>query len=114
MWNSTCSAHLLIRGRSIWVYAKDTEELAAFIRNIRSHVIAGALRGSLFMAEGRLGMPSGTITLDLETWGVEHRFTMEPEKFVRLCGYKWKGDNEVRVTTDIEETREAVLSARWV
>src|SRR5690606_22688174 len=66
------------------------------------------------MAEGRLGMPSGTITLDLETWGVEHRFTMEPETLVRLCGYRWKGDNEVRVTADIDETREAVLSARWV
>src|SRR5690606_7536112 len=66
------------------------------------------------MAEGRLGMPSGTITLDLETWGVDHRFTMEPVKFVRYSGKKWKGNTEVRVTTDIEETREAVLSARWV
>ena len=35
MWNSKCSAHLLIRGRSIWVYAKDAEELADLIRQIR-------------------------------------------------------------------------------
>src|SRR5690606_15554070 len=42
------------------------------------------------------------------------RFTMEPEKFVRLIGYRWKGEEDVRITTDLEEVREAIRSARWV
>src|SRR5690606_33983646 len=54
------------------------------------------------------------LSLDIETWGVEHRFTMEPERFVRLIGYRWKGDEDVRITTDLEEVREAIRSARWV
>lgn len=51
------------------------------------------------------------VFLDIETWGVEHRWNMPPEKFVRLCGYAWGVDGEVVLTEDLEEMRRVIRQA---
>jgi DNA polymerase-1 len=59
-------------------------------------------------------MVSGTLVYDVETHSKELLYSMPPEKFVRLIGYKWKGSDEVTLTTDLEEIRSAIRSARWI
>lgn len=59
-------------------------------------------------------MPSGTLIFDVETHSADLLYTMPPEEFVRLIGYKWLGDREVTLTTDLEELRAAIRSARWI
>jgi len=61
------------------------------------------------MAKGK-----GTLIFDVETHAAEYLYSMPPEEFVRLCGYKWKGEDEVHITTDLEELRVAILSARFI
>ncbi|WP_223840012.1 DNA polymerase [Saccharopolyspora pogona] len=59
-------------------------------------------------------MPTGTLVFDIETHSAEYLYTMAPEEFVRLIGYKWTGQAEVTLTTDLEEIREQIRRARWV
>jgi hypothetical protein len=58
--------------------------------------------------------PKGTLTFDIETHSAHLLYTMPPEEFVRLIGYRWKGDDEVTITTDLEEIRDAIRRARWI
>lgn len=58
--------------------------------------------------------PEGTLTLDIETHSAHLLYTMPPEDFFRLGGYRWKGDPEVTITTDLEEMRDAIRRARWI
>ncbi|MFD9893351.1 DNA polymerase [Amycolatopsis sp. NPDC059027] len=61
-----------------------------------------------------MGTPSGTLIFDVETHSRHLLYQMEPEEYVRLIGYKWADDSEVQITTDLEELRSAILSARWI
>ncbi|MGW3992184.1 DNA polymerase [Amycolatopsis sp. NPDC004772] len=61
-----------------------------------------------------MGAPSGTLTFDIETHSAHLLYTMPPEKFFRLGGYRWQGDDEVIITDDLEELRDAIRRARWV
>lgn len=56
----------------------------------------------------------GTLTLDIETHEAGLLYTMPPEEFVRLIGYRWRGDRGVTLTTDLNEIREQILRARWI
>lgn len=56
----------------------------------------------------------GTLIIDTETYDGDLLYTMPPEKFVRISGYKWKGDKEVTLTTDLEEIRSQIRKARWI
>lgn len=58
--------------------------------------------------------PKGTLIFDLETHDGDLLYEMEPEDFVRLIGYKWRGDDDVTITTDLEELKEQILRARWI
>ncbi|MER7077942.1 DNA polymerase family A [Saccharopolyspora kobensis] len=49
--------------------------------------------------------------LDIETWGVEHRWNKTPEEFFRLGGYSWGLDGEVVLTEDLEEMRRVIREA---
>lgn len=40
-------------------------------------------------------------------------YSMPPEEFVRLIGYAWNDDEPI-LTTDLEELKEQILSARWI
>lgn len=51
------------------------------------------------------------VFLDIETWGVEHRWNKTPEEFFRLGGYAWGLDGEVVLTEDLEEMRRVVREA---
>lgn len=53
------------------------------------------------------------LTFDVESHSAELLYSMEPEKFVRLCGYSWD-DGPVILTTDLEELKEQILKARWI
>lgn len=59
-------------------------------------------------------MPRGTITFDVETHTATKLYTMDPEEYVRLSGYKWKHKSEVVTTTNLEELINEILSARWI
>lgn len=56
----------------------------------------------------------GTLVFDIETFEAGLLFTMPPEQFFRIGGYRWAGDREVTLTTDLEELREQILQARWI
>lgn len=56
----------------------------------------------------------GTLTFDIETHEAGLLYTMEPADFVRLIGYRWKGQRDVVLTTDLEEIRDQILEARWI
>lgn len=58
-------------------------------------------------------MDGRTLVFDVETHSSELLWSMPPEEFVRLIGYKWAG-GEVVLTTDLEELREQITRARWV
>jgi DNA polymerase-1 len=58
--------------------------------------------------------PKGTITLDIESASAHLLYSMPPEEFFRLGGYRWKGDAEVTITDDLEELRDAIRRARWI
>lgn len=51
------------------------------------------------------------VFLDIETWGVEHRWNKTPEEFFRLGGYAWGLDGEVILTEDLEEMRRVIRQA---
>lgn len=59
-------------------------------------------------------MPKGTIIFDIETCDKDLIWDLPPEEFVRLIGYKWWDDDEVHLTTDLDEIREALLSAQGI
>lgn len=59
-------------------------------------------------------MPTGTLTFDIETLDADLLYTTPPEKFVRLIGYRWRGEREVTVTTDLDEIREQIMQAETV
>jgi DNA polymerase-1 len=54
-----------------------------------------------------------TLVFDIETHSAELLYSMPPEEFVRLIGYRWLGGKTV-LTTDLEEIREQIRSARWI
>lgn len=54
-----------------------------------------------------------TLVFDIETHSAELLYSMPPEEFVRLIGYRWLGGDPV-LTTDLEEIREQIRSARWI
>lgn len=56
----------------------------------------------------------GTLTFDIETHSADLLYTMPPEEFVRLIGYRWKGQRDVVLTTDLEEIRAQIMRARWI
>lgn len=56
----------------------------------------------------------GTLTLDIETHEAGLLYTMPPERFVRLIGYRWNGRGEVVLTTSLDEIREQILRARYI
>lgn len=56
----------------------------------------------------------GTLIFDVETHERDLLYSMPPEEFVRLIGYKWRGTNKVHITTDLQELREVILDARWI
>jgi DNA polymerase-1 len=57
---------------------------------------------------------SRTLVFDIETHSAELIWSMPPKEFVRLIGYKWRGSDEVVLTTDLDELRERITCARWV
>lgn len=59
-------------------------------------------------------MPKGTIVFDIETCDKDLIWDLPPEQFVRLIGYKWWDEDEVHLTTDLEEIREVLLSAKGI
>lgn len=58
--------------------------------------------------------PSGTLTFDIETHSADLMYSMRPERFFRIGGYRWKGDPEVSITTELEELRDVIRRARWI
>lgn len=58
-------------------------------------------------------MSGRTLTFDVETHSAELLYSMEPHEFVRLCGYSWD-DGPVVLTTDLEELKEQIRSARFI
>jgi DNA polymerase I len=59
-------------------------------------------------------MPSGTLIFDVETHDANLLYSMPPEEFVRLIGYKWSGRGPVVLTTDLEELKAQIRKARWI
>lgn len=58
-------------------------------------------------------MPAGTLIFDVETHSSELLYSMRPEEFVRLIGYRWVG-SDVVLTTELEELREQIRKAAVV
>lgn len=60
--------------------------------------------------------PSGTLIFDTETHDSNLLYSMPPEEFVRLIGYRWAdwSAGRVELTTDLDELREQILGARWI
>jgi DNA polymerase-1 len=56
---------------------------------------------------------SRTLVFDIETHSAELIWSMPPEEFVRLIGYKWLG-KEVVLTDDLEELRKQIMRARLI
>jgi len=55
-----------------------------------------------------------TLILDVETYDADLLYSMPPELFVRLAGYRWAGERGCRFTTDLGELRSLILSADMV
>lgn len=55
-----------------------------------------------------------TVTFDIESWDAELMWDMDPVDFVRLSGYSWDNEDEVHNTTDLEDLREVLRSARLI
>lgn len=56
---------------------------------------------------------SGTLILDIETHSAEHLYTMPPDEFVRLIGYRWVG-RETVLTVDLEEIQDQIGQAAFI
>lgn len=54
-----------------------------------------------------------TLVFDIETHSADLLYAMPPSEFVRLIGYRWVG-HETVLTTDLEELREQIRSARLI
>lgn len=54
-----------------------------------------------------------TLVFDIETHSADLRYSMPPEQFVRLIGYRWIGTATV-LTTDLGEAREMIRAADFV
>lgn len=55
-----------------------------------------------------------TLIFDIESHNVEKLYSVPPEEFCRLFGYKVAGDREVTLTTDLDEMRQQIRSADCV
>lgn len=53
------------------------------------------------------------LTFDIETHSRKLFYSMPPEEFVRLIGYAWD-EEDVVITTDLEELRIQLRAARWI
>ncbi|MFB9926292.1 DNA polymerase [Amycolatopsis halotolerans] len=56
----------------------------------------------------------GTVSFDIETHSASLLHVLPPERFFRIGGYKWAGADEVHLTTDLDEMRDVLRSARWM
>jgi DNA polymerase I len=56
----------------------------------------------------------GTLIFDIETHSQELLWSMPPEEFVRLIGYRWRHIGQTVLTTDLDEIRDQILSAHWI
>jgi DNA polymerase family A len=59
-------------------------------------------------------MPTGCVVFDLETANKDLFWRLPPEEFVRLCGYKYWDEDEVHITTDLNEMRQVLLHAKGI
>lgn len=59
-------------------------------------------------------MAGKTVIFDIETHSAKLLYTLPPEEFVRLIGWKFWGEPEVFLTEDLEEIREVLRSARGI
>ncbi|GGU45636.1 hypothetical protein GCM10010178_42590 [Lentzea flava] len=55
-----------------------------------------------------------TVTIDVETHSADQLYNMAPNEFVRLAGYAWDNSDHVHLSTDLDELREAIRSARYI
>jgi DNA polymerase-1 len=58
--------------------------------------------------------PNDVLYLDIETFGVEHRWNMAPRDFFRLGQIAWGPQGDVHVTTDYDEVISAIRSCDGV
>ena len=58
-------------------------------------------------------MDGRTLVFDIETHSAELIWSMPPEEFVRLIGYKWRG-GEVVLTTNLQQLIDQIMRARWI
>lgn len=58
-------------------------------------------------------MTKKTLTFDIETASSALMWTLSPEEMSRLIGYAWD-DGPVALTTDLEEIRSQIRSARYI
>lgn len=56
----------------------------------------------------------GVLVFDLETHEKDLLYSMPPEEFIRLIGYTWDDDEEVVITTDLNELKAQIKKARWI
>jgi hypothetical protein len=54
------------------------------------------------------------VTFDIETHSADQLYTMEPEQFVRIMGYKTSDHPDVFFTTDLAEMRRILRGARML
>lgn len=55
-----------------------------------------------------------TLILDIETHSADLMYTLAPEEFVRITGYKWAGAGRVLFSTDLDEVRGVIEDADMV
>src|SRR5688572_14118423 len=57
--------------------------------------------------------PDRSLIFDLEGHSADLLFSMPPEEFVRLIGYRWVGQSTI-ITTDLEDLRAQIRTARLI
>lgn len=73
------------------------------------------LVSALHMMRGQWpDIPSRTLFLDIETWGVEHRWNLDKRKFFRLGQWGWHWDGDIHTTTDYDELMAQVEHAELI
>ena len=60
-----------------------------------------------------MSIVKGTLIFDIETHSADLLYTLPPEEFVRLIGYRWAGGETV-LTTNLDEIRDQILQARFI
>lgn len=78
------------------------------------YIVAAAMRSYADRLEYRAPTTSDVLWLDTEADGVEHRWSMPTEKYVRLGQYAWDQDEEVQFVYSAAEVRDLIESAAVV